>query len=505
MLRDVLSPLFRKINFYDEPKELFIFLRDFNKVKNIKLEENIKQIKKFLGNSKNSIFYMSPSYPFGRKDRFKNIPNLSEAIFWLHSNLKKKIDIKIVHLDRSIQESSLSAYRRGYSKDINQACNHLYKSGKELDKQIKDLKKKFKVFKINYNDFLKSPEHYSMKLSQYLKFEKKFFIHENVISKQKRIFEYKDILIVRKFFKNKKFLNIENKFNELSIKPKIFIYHHMGLGDFISCNAILRKLCDQKKEVFLFCKKSLIKNIGFMYRDLSNLYLISIKDESEIDSFFDSINLERENYKVIELGFDNFYKTIQTKFKKKDFTTDMVFYKQLNIPYSNRFTKTFWKRDLANERRVYKKLNPENKKYIFVHDDPSRDLEIKNYMKIKKKFKVIYNDKSEIIFNLGLILEKAQEIHLIESSIRHLVETLKVKKNKIYLYNIRKNLSRGPYLDSKGRYIGTNRKLNIINSIKNTNYSFKLDDMKKNFSRKFSQLFNINEKKFVTFKRFTKS
>ena len=138
-----------KINFYDEPKELFIFLRDFNKVKNIKLEENIKQIKKFLGNSKNSIFYMSPSYPFGRKDRFKNIPNLSEAIFWLHSNLKKKIDIKIVHLDRSIQESSLSAYRRGYSKDINQACNHLYKSGKELDKQIKDLKKKFKVFKIN--------------------------------------------------------------------------------------------------------------------------------------------------------------------------------------------------------------------------------------------------------------------------------------------------------------------------------------------------------------------
>lgn len=500
MLRDVMSPLFRKRNFLDEPKEIFFFLRDFNKFKKKDLHENYQKIKKFVIDYKNSSVYLSPSYPFGRKERFQNIPTLSEAIFWLHSNFKNKIEIKIIHLDRSIQESALSAYGRGYSKKIKQACRHLYKSALVLEEQIINLKKKFKIIKIDYHSFVKNPKVYCLKLSKHLNFEIKFFMLENVY-KNKRIFKIKDILIVKNFFKNKKFLNIENRFNNLLTKPKIFIYHHMGLGDFISCNAIIRKLCKQRKEVFLFCKRNLKRNVEFMYRDLHNLYLISIKDETEIEYFFKSINLEKKNYQIIELGFDNFYKTIKHKLKNKNFTTDMVFYKQLNIPYSNRFTKTFWKRDLINEKRVYKKLNPHNKKYIFIHEDPERNLEIRNLIKPRKKIKVIQNDKSEIIFNLGLILEKAEEIHLIESSIRHLIETLKIKHNKIYLYNIRKNLSRGPFLDDNGNYIGTNRKFKIINSVKDVDHFIKYDALKKSFSRKFSKLFNLNEKKFVSFKR----
>ena len=496
-----MSPLFREKNFHDEPREIFLLLRDFNKFKKKGFKENRQKIKKFMLDTKSSSVYLSPSYPFGRKDRFQNIPNLSEAIFWLYSHFKKKVEIKIVHLDRSIQECALSSYRRGYSKDIKQACHHLYKGALALDEQIINLKKKFKIFKMDYYDFLGNTKSYCLKLSQYLNFKEEFFILDNVISKNKRISNHKDIFIVKNFFRNKKFLNIKNRFNNLSIRPKIFIYHHMGLGDFISCNAIIRKLCKQKKEIFLFCKRNLIKNIEFMYRDLPNLYLISIKDETEIGFFFKSINLEKKNYKIIELGFSNFYKTIQHKFKNENFTTDMVFYKQLNIPYSNRFTKTFWKRDLINERRVYKKLNPNNKKYIFIHDDPERNLKIRNFIKPKKKIKIIQNDKSEIIFNLGLVLEKAEEIHLIESSIRHLIETLRIKHNKIYLYNIRKNLSRGPFLNNNGKYIGTNRKFKIINSVKNRDHFITYDDLKKNFLRKFSRLFNINEKKFVSFKR----
>ena len=101
-------------------------------------------MKKFIIDSKNSSVYLSPSYPFGRKNRFQNIPQLSEAIFWLYSSFKNKIEIKIIHLDRSIQESTLSAYGRGYSKNIKQACHHLYKSALVLDEQIISLKKNLK-------------------------------------------------------------------------------------------------------------------------------------------------------------------------------------------------------------------------------------------------------------------------------------------------------------------------------------------------------------------------
>ncbi|MDC3062060.1 hypothetical protein OA095_03315 [Candidatus Pelagibacter sp.] len=495
-----MSPLFRKNNFYDEPKDLFFFLRDFNKIEGTELKKNLLQIKDFFLNTNNSIVYLSPSYPFGRIDRFKNIPNLSEAIFWLEKKFKKKIDIKIIHLDRNIQESTLSSLGRGYTKNSRQACNHLYKSGLALDKQINHLKKKFKILKLDYNSFCNNPEKHCFKLSKFLKVKYQDLIPQSVISKQKRLSKIKDILIVKKFFEKRIFSNIRNEFNKLSIKPKIFIYHHMGLGDFISCNAIIRKFCNQNKEVFLLCKSQLIKNVEFMYRDLNNLFLIRIKDENEIDKFFKSINLEKKNYKIIELGFDNFYKTISEKFRNKDFTTDMVFYKQLNIPYAHRFKKTFWKRDLKNEKRVYKKLNPTNKDYIFVHDDPDRKLNIDKFINIKKKIKIIKNDKSEIIFNLGLTIERAKEIHIIESSIRHLIETLNIKHNKIFLYNIRKNLSRGPFISHNHKYVGTNKKIKIINPFDENNEPVDDNKLKKIIYRRISKFLNINERKFVTFK-----
>ena len=433
-----------------------------------------------------------------RTDRLKNIPNLSEAILWLNSKLKKKIQIKIIHLDRSIQDSTLSALNRGYSKNYREACNQLNSSAVILDQQISALKRKFKILKLDYDFFIKKPYENCGKLTKYLNIENKYSIPENVISNQKKFYLQKDVINIKKFFKNKKFINVKNKFNNSLTNQKIFIYHHMGLGDFISCNAIIRKLCNQKKDIFLFCKKNLFKNVKFMYRDLNNLNLIKIKDENEIDKFFKKINLEKKNYQIIELGFDNFYKTISNKLKNKDFTTDMVFYKQLNIPYLNRFTNTFWKRDLTNEKRVYKKLNPKNEKYIFIHDDPERNLEIDKFIKFKKKIKIIKNDKKEIIFNLGLILERAKEIHLIESSIRHLIETLKINHNKIYLYNIRKNLSRGPFINIRGDYVGTNKKLKIINKL-NVEETLNFSSLKKILFRKFSRLLNINEKKFITF------
>ena len=106
----------------------------------------------------------------------------------------------------------------------------------------------------------------------------------------------------------------------------------------------------------------------------------------------------------------------------------MVFYKQLDIPYKFRFDYGKWKRNLEEEERAFQKLNPQKKKYIFVHDDPSRNLIIKNkdLDLSDKNILIIKNDPSISIFNLGLILERAEQIHVMESSIRHLIECLNI-------------------------------------------------------------------------------
>ena len=114
-----------------------------------------------------------------------------------------------------------------------------------------------------------------------------------------------------------KVTNIKKKISRFSKTQKIFIFHHMGLGDFISCNAIIRKFCKQKKEIFLFCKINLLKNIKFMYRDLKNLTIIKIKDENDIDNFLKSINLEKGIIKLLSWALTIFIKLFRTNSKTK--------------------------------------------------------------------------------------------------------------------------------------------------------------------------------------------
>ena len=50
----------------------------------------------------------------------------------------------------------------------------------------------------------------------------------------------------------------------------IYIYQHLGLGDMISNNGLIRYLVEvnfQAKNFFIFCKKMHVKSVRFMYRD----------------------------------------------------------------------------------------------------------------------------------------------------------------------------------------------------------------------------------------------
>ena len=63
MLREVMTPLFRKNNFYDEPKDLFFFLRDFNKIESAKFRKNLSKIKDFFFDGKRFYSFFIPKLP----------------------------------------------------------------------------------------------------------------------------------------------------------------------------------------------------------------------------------------------------------------------------------------------------------------------------------------------------------------------------------------------------------------------------------------------------------
>ena len=248
------------------------------------------------------------------------------------------------------------------------------------------------------------------------------------------------------------------------------IYQHLGLGDIILCNGLVRHLIsteNNSKKIFLICKNSNLKSTKFMYRDIKNLKIIGInekKDEKkEVNLLLKKFVNREVNY--IKIGHEFYVPTEFLNINNKDnrWPCDIVFYKQFNVPFTFRYTKSFWKRDLPSEKKLFNKLT-NKKKYAFIHDDVSRGLTI-DEKNISKNLKVIRNNNTELIFNYGFLLENADEIHVMESSFRQLMETLNIKTKKLFLYKGRDQYHAIPLNNKKtGEQVGTKFNWKVINS-----------------------------------------
>tara|TARA_B100002051_G_C16736143_1_gene641317 strand:- start:437 stop:1243 length:807 start_codon:yes stop_codon:yes gene_type:complete len=245
----------------------------------------------------------------------------------------------------------------------------------------------------------------------------------------------------------------------------IFIYQHLGIGDIISNNGLVRYLIEINSKIkffYIFCKKMHVKSAKFMYRDIKNIRIVSISNDPKFEKkeVYNYLKKQKANFELIQIGHDFYHATnkLNPEFKKNPWHCTVNFYKQFGLPYSYRFKKTFWKRNYKSEKKLYKKLVGKNKKYIFIHDDLKRGLII-NTKKFVKKYKIIKNDDKNFIFDYGLILENAKELHLIESSFRQMTETLNLKTKKLFLYkDNRADYSMSLYNNKLKQWVGTSKK-----------------------------------------------
>lgn len=223
----------------------------------------------------------------------------------------------------------------------------------------------------------------------------------------------------------------------------VYVYHHLGLGDCLDCNAIIRLLAKQDKyyRIFVFAKKKHYATVSYVYRDNPAIVVIPIPNLDSYDDEYKFVKQFSNGAKeFLEIGHRNYP---WEKEKELNMGCAEIFYSQLNIPFEKRFTEWYFERDLEEEDRVYKKLNPSDERYLFIHDDPSRGYVIDDEKALDifgDRVKIIRNDMSENLLHFGKVLENAEEIHIIESSFKSLVEVLDVK-GKCYFHNIRTGAS----------------------------------------------------------------
>ena len=178
----------------------------------------------------------------------------------------------------------------------------------------------------------------------------------------------------------------------------LYVHHHLGLGDCIDCNAMINLFRYEYdfESVHVFCKKRYFNMVEHMYRDEENIHVIEVPNEDEyatIKEFVETNNIKN----FLKVGHD-FYPWNSEK--ELNMGCAEIFYKLVNLDPERRFNDFYYEREESEEDRVLAKLNPENKEFVFVHDDPARGFEISDE-KIKEMcgdVHIIRNDITENIF-----------------------------------------------------------------------------------------------------------
>lgn len=236
---------------------------------------------------------------------------------------------------------------------------------------------------------------------------------------------------------------------------KKYIKQHLGLGDHIICNGLVRYFCSQYDDIAIFCKDVLYENVKFMFRDIGHLEIISFQNNIPdylVDKFIHDNNINIGD--IIKVGFDGL-NGLNMRF-------DKAFYKMHGFDSQFRMDNFYCKRDFDSEEYVFNFLNPNNEKYIFVIDDDKHhfgSLTI-DENRLTKKYKIIkydktlnYNDNRFLMFNYRKILENAEEVHMFQSAFSEFVNSIELKNSKIYLHLYLRDYSNGEPIISKNDLI----------------------------------------------------
>jgi hypothetical protein len=225
-----------------------------------------------------------------------------------------------------------------------------------------------------------------------------------------------------------------------------YIYPHLGLGDQIICNAIIRNIAKKfiDRKIILFCKHHTYTSVQFMYRDIDNLLIVKA-DDNEVHEQIDSYNEEDKIY----IGHHHL-----GIFLRDSRSFDEAFYKQVGLPFIRRWDDFYVTRDSQAEKTLFDQVNLQKGSYIFIHDDPKRNLIIdRNFIANKDLPIFIPNiELTDNIFDYLTIMENAAEIHCMDSCFRLLADSVLLDRPHLYYHlNLKNNLIKDPTTHSQSK------------------------------------------------------
>ena len=60
------------------------------------------------------------------------------------------------------------------------------------------------------------------------------------------------------------------------MRKKIILHHHLGMGDHICLNGLVRNMRDSMEHIILLCKSINKANVEYLYRDVDNVTVVAL-------------------------------------------------------------------------------------------------------------------------------------------------------------------------------------------------------------------------------------
>lgn len=195
----------------------------------------------------------------------------------------------------------------------------------------------------------------------------------------------------------------------------VFIRPHLGLGDAFILNGLVRAVSKESDLVVFPVKHRNIPTVKQMWSDVKNVKIVGVENDAEADAMLASHRGES-----IRLGM------FGSKWNGGKPGWDKQFYVTAGVPFEDRWGQFSIGNRSANEH----KLNCE--KFAVIHEDASRGYVIANDRRPSIPSFTLW--PSETLFDFLWMLENAEEIHAIDSSVAILADSIQTKASRLVLH-----------------------------------------------------------------------
>lgn len=203
--------------------------------------------------------------------------------------------------------------------------------------------------------------------------------------------------------------------------PPLLVLGHLGLGDHLVCNGLVRRLAAARPLLLVACKRAAAASVGFMFRDAANVQLLVVEDDRDISPAFgaDPAALNsflRAGFEVLLLGLHRGPLPAGAGFAD-------AFYDQAGVPRDARYTAFRADRDPGLEARF---AGGAAGSYVFVHDDRERGHRVTPDPSLPALHpgKPDGRPASDNIFAFAGVMERAAGLDLMDSCFAHMADLL---------------------------------------------------------------------------------